>query len=43
MADDGISEYQGKQIIDLLERILSELQSVKSHISKVNRVNPILR
>ena len=29
MADDGITEYQGQQIIDLLERVISELQSIK--------------
>jgi hypothetical protein len=37
MADDGITEYQGKQIIRLLESILSELQEANSHLSGAER------
>ena len=36
MADGGLSEHQGKQIIALLERVLSELQSIKSYAVKIN-------
>jgi hypothetical protein len=29
MADDGITEYQGQRIIQLLEQIVSELELIK--------------
>jgi len=35
-ADDGITEYQGQQIIRLLESILSELQDANSHLFTVD-------